>query len=89
MEISVALLDVSDAQGLVQRLAGALEATVSVDVGRTEIRVRTPGESHRAVVRVVDVVGRWLEQGHAESAKLSLGERSYTLTGSGQTARPR
>jgi hypothetical protein len=89
MEISVALLDVSDAQGLVQRLAGALEATVSVDIGRTEIRVRPPGESHRAVIGVVDVVAGWLEQGHAESATLSLGERSYTLVGSGQIASPR
>jgi hypothetical protein len=89
MEISVALLDVSDAQGLVQRLAGALEATVSVDIGRPEIRVRPTCESHRAVIRVVDVVAGWLEQGHAESAKLSLGERSYTLVGGGQIASPR
>jgi len=89
MEISVALLDVSDAQGLAQRLAGALEATVSVDIGRSEIRVRPPGESQRAVIRVVDVVGGWLEQGHAESAKLSLGERSYTLVGRGRIASPR
>lgn len=89
MEISVALLDGSDAQGLAQRLAGDLGATVSVDIGRTEIRVRPPGETHRAVIRVVDVVGGWLEQGHAESATLSLGERSYTLVGSGQIARPR
>ena len=89
MEISVALLDVSDAQSLGQRLAGALEATVSVDIGRTEIRVRPPGESHRAVIQVVAVVWGWLEQGHAESAKLSLGDRSYTLVGSGQIASPR
>jgi hypothetical protein len=89
MEISVALPDVTGAQGLVQRLAGALDATVSFDPGRNEIRVRPPGESHRAVIRVVDVVGGWLDQGYAESAKLSLGERSYTLIGSGQIASPR
>jgi hypothetical protein len=89
MEISVALPEVSDAQGLAQRLAGALQATVSVDIGQTEIRVRPPGESHLEVIRVVDVVGGWLEQGHAESATLSLGERSYTLVGSGQIASPR
>lgn len=89
MEISVAPADVSDAQGLVQRLAGALEATVSFDAGRKEIRVRPENESNGAILRVVDVVEGWLEQGYAESAKLSLGERSYMLVGSGQIASPR
>jgi hypothetical protein len=83
MEISVALPDVSDAHGLVQQLAGSLEATVLFDIGQKEIRVRPGNESHGAIVRVVDVVGSWLEHGHAESAKLSLRERSYTLFGSG------
>ena len=88
MEISVALPDVTDAQGLVQRLAGALDATVSFDVGRKEICVRSGNESNRAVLRVVDVVEGWLEQGCVTSATLSLGERSYTLFGGGQIASP-
>jgi hypothetical protein len=89
MEISVALPELSDAQGLVQQLTDALDATVLFDIGRKEIRVRPGNESHGAILRVVDVVGSWLEHGHAESARLSLGERSYTLVGSGQIASPR
>jgi hypothetical protein len=89
MELSVALPDVSEAQGLVRQLAGALEATVFFDIGRGEIRVRPRNESHGAILRVLDVVGSWLENGHAQSAKLSLGERSYTLVGSGQIPSPR
>jgi hypothetical protein len=86
MEISVAVPNLTHAQVLAQRLAGALEATVSLDVDRNEIRVLPGMESDRAVLRVLDAVGDWLEQGGVDSAKLSLGDRSYTLFGSGQIA---
>jgi hypothetical protein len=89
MVISVALPDVTHAQGLVQRLGGALEATVSIDVGQNEIRVLPGMESNLAVLRVVDIVEDWLEQRGVPSAKLSLGERSCTLFGSGQIASSR
>jgi hypothetical protein len=88
MEISVALPSVTHAQSLVQGLTGALEATVSFDVGLNEIRVASVTEPNRVVIRVVDVVEDWLEQRGVNSAKLSLGDRSYTLVGSGQIASP-
>jgi len=86
MEISVALPNLTHAQVLAQRLAGALEATVSLDAGRSEIHVLPGMESDRAILRVVDAVGDWLDQGGVDSAKLSLGDRPYTLFGSGQVA---
>ncbi len=86
MEISVSVPDVTDAQNLVQVLDVVLDATVSYDVGRQEIRVRSGSESDRAILPVVDAVDSWLEQGCARWAKLSLGERSYTLIGGGQVA---
>jgi len=46
-------------------------------------------ESHRALIRIVDIVEDWLEHGEVESAKPSLGGRSYTLVGNGQIASSR
>ena len=89
MEISVAVPNPTHAQVLAQRLAGALEATVSVEAGVEEIHVRSGMESHRALIRIVDIVEDWLEHGEVESAKPSLGGRSYTLVGNGQIASSR
>ena len=89
MEISVAVPNVTQAQGLVQRLSAAFDATVMFDVGVKEVRVRSGMESHRVVLRVVNIVGDWLEQESVDSAKLSLGDRSCTLFGTGHIATPR
>ena len=84
MEISVALSDAADAESLLRRLAGALDATISLDDAHQEIRVLPGDEAERTVIRVVDVVGRWLDQAGVASARLSCGDRSYTLVGGGQ-----
>ncbi len=89
MEISVAVPNVTQAQGLVQRLSAALDATVTFDVRLKEIRVLSGMESHRVVLRVVNTVEDWLEQETVDSAKLSLGDRSCTLFGPGRIATPR
>jgi hypothetical protein len=86
MEINVALPTANHAHGLVQRLAGALEATVSLEADRHEIHVRADTDSHGAILRIVNIVEDWLEQGGVDSARLSLGDRSYQLVGNGQTA---
>ena len=85
MEISVAVPNPTQAQGLVQRLSGAIEATVVFDAGHEEIRVLSRLESYPTLIRVVNIVGDWLEQERVDSAKLSVGSRSCTLFGNGST----
>lgn len=89
MEISVALSGAADAQGLLRRLESEFPATVSLDDALQEIWVLPGDEPERAVIRVVDVVGRWLDQGGVASARLSVGNRSCTLLAGGQIASPR
>ena len=88
MEISVALPDVADPHGLMQRLDGALDATVWLDPGSKEVRVRPEDGSPGVVMRVVAEVEAWLEQACVESARLTRGERSYTLIGNTERATP-
>ena len=47
---------------------------------RKEVRVRSESES-RTVVLVLDAVEAWLAEAGVGSAKLSLGDRSYTMVG--------
>jgi hypothetical protein len=83
VEIRVAVADAAGAQGLVQRLARLFDrSAVSFDGIRKEVRVHAEWES-RAVVRVVDAVESWLTEDGIGSAKLSIGDRSYTVVGSG------
>ena len=42
-------------------------------------------ESEHAINRVIDTVQDWLAAHGADSASLSVGERSYNLVGQGQT----
>ncbi len=79
MEIRVAIANAADAHVLMRRLATPFDrASVSFDRARSEVRVRSERES-RAVLQVIDVVESWLLADDIASAKLSVGERSYTL----------
>ena len=79
VEIRVAVADAVGVQGLVQRLTGLFDrASVSFDGARQEVRIRSEWES-RAVVGVLDVVEAWLAEDGADSAKLRIGDRSYTM----------
>jgi hypothetical protein len=81
VEIRVAVADATGVHGLVRRLAGAFNrSSVSFDGARKEVRVQSEWES-RGVVLVLDAVEAWLAEDGVESARLSIGERSYTMVG--------
>jgi hypothetical protein len=79
VEIRVAVADATGVQALVRRLASVFDrSSVTFDGRRKEVRVRSEPES-RTVVLVLDAVEAWLAEDGVQSAKLSLGDRSYTL----------
>jgi hypothetical protein len=81
VEINVALADATGVHGLMRRLAGVFDrSSVSFDGGRSEVRVRSEWES-RSVLLVLDAVEAWLAEAGVGSAKLSIGDRSYTMVG--------
>jgi hypothetical protein len=81
VEICVAVDDRTRVSGLMWRLAGLFDrSSLSFDRSRNEVKVTSEWES-RGVVRVVDAVEAWLAEDGGASATLSIGERSYTLTG--------
>ena len=81
VEIRVAVADATGVHTLVRRLAGVFDrSSVSFDGRRKEIRVRSESES-RTVVLVLNAVEAWLAEAGVGSAKLSIGDRSYTMVG--------
>jgi len=79
VEIRVAVAEATGVHTLVRRLAGVFDrSSVMFDGHRKEVRVRSEPES-RTVVLVLDAVEAWLAEDGVESAKLSLGDRSYTM----------
>jgi hypothetical protein len=81
VEIRVAVPDAAYAHGLLRRLASLFDrSSVSFDRTRNEIRVRSEWES-RSVVGVIDAVQSWLAADGVDFAKLSIGDRSYTMAG--------
>jgi hypothetical protein len=83
VEIRVAVTDAAGAHGLLRRLATLFDrASVSFDGTRNEVHVRSEWES-RSVVQVIGAVESWLAADGIDSAKLSVGDRSYTMVGPG------
>jgi hypothetical protein len=81
VEIRVAVADAARAHGLLRRLATLFgRSSVSFDGSCNEVRVESEWES-RSVVEVIDAVQSWLSADGVDSARLSVGERSYTLVG--------
>jgi hypothetical protein len=81
VEIRVAVADATGVHGLVRRLAGVFDrSSVSFDGPHKEVRVRSEWES-RSVVLVLHAVEAWLAEDGVGSAKLSIGDRSYTMVG--------
>ena len=79
VEIRVAVEDSTRVPNLVRRLSRLFDRSlISFDRSRNEVRVESEWES-RAVMGVVEVVQSWLSENGAESATLSIGDRSYTL----------
>jgi hypothetical protein len=81
VEIRVAVADAAHAHGLLWRLAGLFDrSSVSFDRTRNEVRVRSEWES-RSIVEVIGLVESWLSADRIDSAKVSVGDRSYTMVG--------
>jgi hypothetical protein len=81
VEIRVAITDATRIHGLMRRLGTLFDrSSVSYDLARGELRVRSEWES-RSVVEVIDAVQSWLEADGLGSVKLSVGDRSYTMVG--------
>jgi hypothetical protein len=81
VEIRVAVPDATRVQGLMRRLTGLFDrSSVSFDGVQREVRVRSEWES-RGVVQVLHAVESWLAEDGPDSAKLSVGDRSYTMVG--------
>jgi hypothetical protein len=82
VEIRVSVADATRVPGLMRRLAGLFDrSSLSFDRSQKEVRVTSEWES-RTVVHVVDAVAAWLAENDADSATLSIGNRSYTMSGS-------
>jgi len=81
VEIRVAVTDATRIHGLMRNLGTLFDrSSVRYDGARKEVRVRSEWES-RSVVEVIDAVQSWLEADGLGSAKLSIGDRSYTMVG--------
>jgi hypothetical protein len=81
VEICVAVPDATRAHGLMRRLATLFDrSSVTFDGVHKEVRVRSEWES-RGVVQVLRAVEAWLEEDGPGSARLSVGDRSYTMVG--------
>lgn len=79
VEIRVAVPDAARLHGLMRRLIRLFgRSSVSVDTARGEVQVRSEWES-RSVVEVLRAVESWLAEDGPDSARLSIGDRSYTL----------
>ena len=79
VEICVGVPDAGGVHRLMQRLAGVFDrSSVSYDGARREVHVQSEWES-RAVPLVIGAVAAWLAEDGVESAKLSIGDRSYTM----------
>jgi hypothetical protein len=81
VEIRVDGADAAGAHGLLRRLTGLFDgSSVSFDGAQREVRVRSEWES-RGLVQVLGAVESWLAEDGPDSAKLSIGDRSYTMVG--------
>jgi hypothetical protein len=81
VEIRVAFDGAAGAPGLMRRLVALFDRpSVSFDSALNEVHVRSEWES-RGVEQVLNAVESWLTEDGPDSARLSVGERSYTMVG--------
>lgn len=79
VEIRVAVTDTARIDGLLRRLGGLFDrSSVSFDGGQREVRVHSEWES-RGLIQVLGAVQSWLDEDGPDSARLSIGDRSYTM----------
>jgi hypothetical protein len=73
--------DAARAHGPLQCLTNLFDrSSVSFDGTRNEVRFGSEWES-RSIVQVISTVESWLAADRIDSAKLSVGDRSYTMVG--------
>jgi hypothetical protein len=78
MELRIVVPDATSAAVLADRLVVAFGSEdVSLRDGRGEVDVRFDGEPDSAILRALEAVERWLDQGRVGSVEMWLGERSY------------
>ena len=86
INIGLAELDLAGIRSLATRLANIVEpASIWLEGNPDSVSVHAEVESEHAINRVIDTVQDWLAAHGADSASLSVGERSYTLVGQWQT----
>jgi hypothetical protein len=79
VEICVGVTDAVRAHGLMRRLGGLFDrSSVSFDGRQREVRVHSEWESG-ALIHVLGAVQSWLDEDGPDSARLSIGDRSYTM----------
>jgi hypothetical protein len=87
INIGLAELDLADIRSLATRLADIIEpASIWLEGNPDSVSVHAEVESEHAINRVVEAVQDWLAAQSADSASLSIGDRSYTLVEQGNTA---
>jgi hypothetical protein len=87
ISIGLAELDLADTRSLATRLAGIIEpASIWLEGNPDSVSVHVEVESEHAINRVIDAVQAWLAAHGADSASLSIGDRSYTLVEHANTA---
>jgi hypothetical protein len=80
MDMRIVVPSAESATMLAERLrAGFGSARISVRGENREVDIHVDQESDRTVLRVLDVVERWLDQTSVAFAEMWLGEQSYTL----------
>jgi len=87
ISIGLAELDLAGIRSLATRLAGSIEpASIWLEGSPDGLSVHAEIESDHGIKTVIDAVQEWLAAHGADSASLSIGDRSYTLVGEGQSA---
>ena len=87
INIGLAELDLTDIRSLATRLAGIIEpASIWLEEDPDSMSVHAEVESEHAINRVIAAVQEWLAARGADSASLSIDDRSYTLVGQGESA---
>jgi len=87
INIGLAELDLTDIRSLATRLTGIIEpASIWLEENPDSMSVHAEVESEHAINRVIAAVQEWLAARGADSASLSIDDRSYTLVGQGESA---
>jgi hypothetical protein len=79
VEIRVAVADATRVHGLMGRLGRLFDRGLVRQSAKRSSRSFRVGS--RSVVEVIDVVQSWLQADGLGSARLSVGDRSYTMVG--------